>query len=101
VNAARKCDEFSPLMIACKMGHAGVVHELCARGESLNHIDAFNSHTPLMIAIMGGHLDVFCLLAKRGANVNDSACNGSTPLMIACNYGHWRLPVSFVTKVPM
>ncbi len=103
------------LMWAAAHGHGGVVSALLAAGADIQarssgpasaaggsgsqaavfrdysrrgRIDAF---TPLLFAVRGGHIETVRTLLDRGANVNDTAPNGASALVVAAVNAHWEL----------
>ncbi|EMI56167.1 ankyrin repeat-containing protein [Rhodopirellula sallentina SM41] len=83
----------SPVLNACKMGHAHIVQLLCSRGLDPNTRFTWRSavdksrhknKTPLMFA---RHADVVETLVAAGADPNQTDDDGITPLMIACQSG--------------
>lgn len=57
----------SPLPIAARKGHLGMVQVLLdLTGESI-HLDSLNDDAPLVETLLGGHLEIAQLLISRGA----------------------------------
>ncbi|MGB7325204.1 MAG: ankyrin repeat domain-containing protein [Rubripirellula sp.] len=92
----------SPVLNACKMGHAHIVNLLCSRGLDPNIRLAWRScvdgshhanKTPLMFA---RHTDVVKTLLDAGADPNQSDNDGNTPLMIACRAGKLHLVTTLI-----
>ena len=63
---------------------AAVFRDYSRRGR----IDAF---TPLLFAARAGRIDAVRMLLARGANVNDTAPNGASALVVAAVNAHWEL----------
>ena len=63
---------------------AAVFRDYSRRGR----IDAF---TALMFAVRAGQGDAVSALLARGANVNDTAPNGASALVVAAVNAHWEL----------
>lgn len=73
----------SPLMMACLRGELAFAKELIARGADVNK----PGWTPLHYAATKGHLDVMELLFANNAYIDAESPNGTTPLMMAAQYG--------------
>jgi uncharacterized protein len=73
----------SPLMMACLRGELQFAKELIARGADVNK----PGWTPLHYAATKGHLDVMELLFANNAYIDAESPNGTTPLMMAAQYG--------------
>jgi ankyrin repeat protein len=82
VEARTDLDE-SPLMIAALKGHLELVKKLIDRGADVNK----TGWTPLHYAASAGHLRVMELLLEQHAYIDAESPNGTTPLMMAANYG--------------
>jgi ankyrin repeat protein len=82
VEARTDLDE-SPLMIAALKGHLPHVRKLIDRGADVNK----TGWTPLHYAASAGHLRVMELLLEQHAYIDAESPNGTTPLMMAANYG--------------
>ena len=50
-----------------------------------------DDYTPLLFAARAGHLDAVRALLQAGANVNDTASDGASALVIAAINAHWEL----------
>lgn len=73
----------TPLMMAVLKGHAGVVRRLIERGAAVNR----TGWSPLHYAASGPDASLVQLLVDRGATLDARSPNGSTPLMMAAQYG--------------
>jgi ankyrin repeat protein len=82
VNALNAAGE-SPLMLAAVKGDMPDTLLLLARGARVNQ----NGWSALHYAVVGPSLDVALLLIERGAALDAPAPNGTTPLMMAAQYG--------------
>ncbi len=59
--------KFSPLQLACQLGHADIVRSLLDAGADVNSV-AGDGSTPLISAVFKGHIDVVKMLLDHGAN---------------------------------
>ncbi|MBW8829891.1 MAG: ankyrin repeat domain-containing protein [Burkholderiales bacterium] len=82
VNALNAAGE-SPLMMAALKGQVDWSKQLLDRGATLNK----PGWTPLHYAACGPEVSVVKLLLDRGASIDAGSPNGSTPLMMAAQYG--------------
>jgi uncharacterized protein len=73
----------SPLMIAALKGHLRLAKKLIARDADVNK----TGWTPLHYAATGGHLEIMQLLLDHDAYIDAESPNGTTPLMMAAQYG--------------
>lgn len=73
----------SPLMLASLRGHIDLVKKLIDRGADVNK----TGWTPLHYAATSGHLEIINLLLENHAYIDAESPNGTTPLMMAANYG--------------
>ncbi len=73
----------SPLMMAALKGQLELVKRLVDRGADVNK----TGWTPLHYAATGGHLEIMSLLLDRYAYIDAESPNGTTPLMMAAQYG--------------
>ena len=71
------------LMLACLRGQQSMAERLIKRGASVNR----DGWTPLHYAASGEDPNIVAWLLDRGANVDATAANGNTPLMMAAQYG--------------
>jgi uncharacterized protein len=105
VNAAENTHRQTALMWAVAEGHTAIVRLLLAKGADVqartparqgrvaasgqfaggecclpNYVGGF---TPLLFAVQQGHIEAARVLLEAGANVNDSAADGSSALVLA------------------
>jgi ankyrin repeat protein len=74
----------TPLMLAALHGHLNIVTKLIARDADVNK----PGWTPLHYAAMNKHLEVIALLLEQHAYIDAESPNGTTPLMMAAQYGN-------------
>lgn len=79
VNAAAE----TPLMMAALKGHAALASRLLERGAAVNRA----GWSPLHYAATGPDPSIVRLLVERGGALDARSPNGSTPLMLAAQYG--------------
>jgi ankyrin repeat protein len=79
----RTAQDESPLMMACLKGELDLAKKLIARGADVNK----PGWTPLHYAATNGHLEVMELLFANNAYIDAESPNGTTPLMMAAQYG--------------
>jgi ankyrin repeat protein len=82
VNALNAKNE-SALMIAALRGHQEIAARLVKRGADVNK----TGWAPLHYAASGGHLEIMNLLLENHAYIDAESPNGTTPLMMAAQYG--------------
>jgi ankyrin repeat protein len=83
---ARNAQDESPLMLAAIKGHVEVVKALIARDADVNK----PGWTPLHYAASGTtpeHARIIALLLENHAYIDAASPNGTTPLMMAAQYG--------------
>jgi hypothetical protein len=80
---ARNRQDESPLMLAALQGLTEVCEQLIAKDADVNK----PGWTPLHYAATHGHLAVMTLLLDNHAYIDAASPNGSTPLMMAAQYG--------------
>jgi len=83
---ARNAQDESPLMLAAIKGHTEAVKALIARDADVNK----PGWTPLHYAASGTtpeHAAIMALLLEHHAYIDAASPNGSTPLMMAAQYG--------------
>jgi hypothetical protein len=79
----RTAQDESPLMMAALKGHTDMVRQLIAKGADVNK----PGWAPLHYAATGGHLEIMQLLLDNYAFIDAESPNGTTPLMMAAQYG--------------
>src|SRR5262245_511186 len=105
--------EQTALMWAAAEGHATVVRALIEAGSTINSTLP-SGFTPLFFAVREGHIDVVRVLLEGGVNVNETLQpkadrpasplganykpirNGTSPLMLAVENGHFELAIALV-----
>jgi ankyrin repeat protein len=80
----RSPQDETPLMLAALHGHLDIVQKLIARDADVNK----TGWTPLHYAAMNKHLKVVALLLEHHAYIDAESPNGTTPLMMAAQYGN-------------
>ena len=91
-----KTDGATPLIMACRNGHLGIVEylvEKCqADVEQVGSVrfdgETIDGAPPLWCAAAAGHMNIVRLLVRHGAGVNKTTSTNSTPLRAACFDGH-------------
>ena len=84
----------SALMMAALKGDLPAVKLLLDRGARVNQ----PGWAPLHYAATGPELKVITLLLERGADINAASPNGTTPLMMAAQYGPMDGASLFIDK---
>lgn len=79
----RNAHDESPLMMAALKGHTAIVKELIRRDADVNK----PGWAPLHYAATGAHLEIMELLLEHHAFIDAESPNGTTPLMMAAQYG--------------
>jgi ankyrin repeat protein len=82
VDVLNSVDE-SPLMLAALKGELALCQSLIKRGGQVNK----PGWAPLHYASTGGHIEVMRLLLDTYAYIDAASPNGTTPLMMAAQYG--------------
>ncbi len=82
VETRNRADE-SALMMAALKGHTDLARRLIARGADVNK----TGWTPLHYAATGGHQTLIAMLLDAHAYIDAESPNGTTPLMMASQYG--------------
>ena len=82
VEARNRADE-SALMMAALKGQTDLARRLIARGADVNK----TGWSPLHYAATGGHQAMISLLLDAHAYLDADSPNGTTPLMMAAQYG--------------
>jgi ankyrin repeat protein len=80
----RSPQDETPLMLAALHGQLDIVQKLIARDADVNK----TGWTPLHYAAMNKHLKVITLLLEQHAYIDAESPNGTTPLMMAAQYGN-------------
>lgn len=80
---ARTAQDESPLMMAALKGHLELVRQLIGRDADVNK----PGWTALHYAATNGHVAVMQLLLDHHAYIDAESPNGTTPLMMAAQYG--------------
>jgi uncharacterized protein len=79
----RTAQDESPLMMACLKGDLALAKKLIDRGADVNK----TGWAPLHYAATSGHVAVMELLFANNAYIDAESPNGTTPLMMAAQYG--------------
>ena len=83
VRATTRLGNYTPLLMASELGHAGAIDALIAGGADPKGTTA-SGVTPLMLASASGQMDAVKTLLSHGADVNAAeATRGETALMFA------------------
>jgi ankyrin repeat protein len=82
IEVRNKADE-SPLMLAALVGDLPLSRLLIEKDADVNK----PGWTPLHYAATNGHVDVMNLLLDENAYIDAASPNGTTPLMMAAQYG--------------
>jgi hypothetical protein len=78
----------SSIVAAAREGDAAAVRRLAKEGADVNAPDGGNGWTPLLHAVHKDRIRSVEALLDAGADVNRTAENGVTPLMMAAGYGY-------------
>lgn len=73
----------TPVMMAALRGRADAVRLLLDRGAAINR----EGWTPLHYAATGPEVSIVRMLLDRGAAIDSRSPNGTTPMMMAAQYG--------------
>jgi hypothetical protein len=79
----RTAQDESPLMMASLKGQLDLVRKLIDRGADVNK----PGWAPLHYAATNGHIKIMEMLLDENAYIDAASPNGSTPLMMAAQYG--------------
>lgn len=79
----RNAADESALMMAALRGHADLARRLIGRGADVNK----PGWAPLHYAATGGHVALISMLLEAHAYIDAESPNGTTPLMMAAQYG--------------
>ena len=80
----------TPLMRACRLGDAIIVHALLAAGAGL-HTRNIDGNQALWLACVGENLEVLHLLIRAGADPDHQNDSGATCLMYAASTGKFEV----------
>ena len=80
---SRTPQDESPLMMASLRGQMEIVRKLIARDADVNK----TGWTPLHYTATSAHLEIIELLLENHAYIDAESPNGTTPLMMAAQYG--------------
>jgi ankyrin repeat protein len=87
---------FEDFFLAARTDKDGVVRDLIAKGLDPNMIEPERGESALIVAVRESAMRVVALLlATPGVNINATAANGDTALMVAC-YGGNRKAVDML-----
>ena len=81
---------WTPVKLACYMGHLEVVKLLLDQGANLSTTNN-SGRTPLYSACTKGHLEIVKILLDQGANLSTATNDGWTPLHSACDNRHLEI----------
>jgi ankyrin repeat protein len=82
VDVRNAADE-TPLMMAALKGHAAIARKLIDKDADVNK----TGWAPLHYAATSGQLEILALLLEHHAYIDAESPNGTTPLMMAAQYG--------------
>ncbi len=82
LNAANKANE-TPLMMAVLKGQVGMAAAMLAKEADVNK----PGWAPLHYAATAGNIELMTMLLEKHAYIDAESPNGSTPLMMAAQYG--------------
>lgn len=82
LNAANPANE-TPLMMAVLKGHTALAAAMLDKDADVNK----QGWAPLHYAATSGHIELIRLLIEKHAYIDAESPNGSTPLMMAAQYG--------------
>ena len=85
----------TPIHIASRKGHTGIVQELIDHGVKVNLLGR-QGNTPLHEAVAAGHLEILQILLKSNADMRISNEHGNMPLHEAVLGGHLDLVKALV-----
>ena len=78
----RKHNGMTPLMVACKRGHYGIVQRLLKSQKLIVNAQDSNRLTALHFSVQSNSVEIVCTLLLKGADPNIAIT--STPLITAC-----------------
>ncbi|KAL3076185.1 hypothetical protein niasHT_038811 [Heterodera trifolii] len=82
---------FTPLRLACEVGHLGIVKLLVEEGKADIEIADSYGKTALMVACSLQKCDIVRYLIGKGAKVDRTNAKGISPLLSACIDGHLEI----------
>ncbi|MEO7134005.1 MAG: ankyrin repeat domain-containing protein, partial [Vicinamibacterales bacterium] len=86
VRATTRLGAYTPLYLAAKGGHSGVVAALLTAGADAKAVTS-NGTTPLMIAAAAGDTKSIASLIENGADINaKDGAKGESPLIFAAGF---------------
>jgi uncharacterized protein len=84
LDARTRIGDFTPLLVASRMGHADVMEVLLDAGANLHVRTSTGAMTPLHFAAQSGNPRAIRLLLEHGADIDArEGGSGHTPLMVA------------------
>ncbi|MCY4599514.1 MAG: ankyrin repeat domain-containing protein [Acidobacteria bacterium] len=118
VNAAEETRGQTALMWAAGEGHAGVIRVLLEAGADLHarshgpesaeaaagsgtytrRVRRMDEFTPFLFAVRAGRTEAVQALLDGGADVNETAPDGTSALVIAAANAHWELAAFLLEK---
>jgi ankyrin repeat protein len=86
---AKKSNDWTPLLLAAKLGNLEVVNALLGKGANVDDKTSSKyQFTPLHLAARNGHNEVIEALLDKNANINARTEFEFTPLHLAADNGH-------------
>lgn len=92
----------SPLLAASTNGHEDIVRILIEHGADVNEeipVTTGCRLTAVLAAAQHGHTSIVELLINNGAVLSHTSPDGSTPLLMACRYGHSSTADFLLSKI--
>jgi len=77
------------LRTACSLGNLNEIRRILDGGCDINELDSQRFMTPLFVACKNGQVEAARLLLDRGADVELGGQHQQTPLLAACDAGHY------------
>jgi ankyrin repeat protein len=84
----------NPMMMACELGHADIVHCLLARSPTTEILNkqTLDGHTALVLAVLFNRIEVVNVLCEYDkTNLNFALDDGTTPIFHAAKHGHHEI----------